>query len=78
MCGSPTHGDVSSADGDSPLPDDLADDVRRMLDEGLPPGVAGLLSLLERVALLTRANAVASEARFPTDPSGRRHPWPLV
>ena len=61
-----------------PLPADLAADVRRLLDEGLPPDVASLLSLLERDALVTRANALASEARFPADPSGRRHPWPLV
>ena len=61
-----------------PLPTDLAADVARLLDEGLPPDVASLLSLLERDALLTRASALVSEARFPTDPSGRRHPWPLV
>ena len=61
-----------------PLPDDLAGDVGRLLDEGLPPDVSGLLSLLERDALLTRASALVGEARFPTDPSGRRHPWPLV
>ncbi|MDE0235687.1 MAG: phosphatidylinositol kinase, partial [bacterium] len=61
-----------------PLPDDLAEDVTAMLDEGLPDSVAGLLTLLERDALLTRANALVGEGRFPIDPSGRRHPWPLV
>ena len=61
-----------------PLPSELADDVVRLVDGGLPDGVASLLSLLERDALLTRATALVSEGRFPIDPSGRRHPWPLV
>ncbi|WP_419926135.1 SCO1664 family protein [Candidatus Poriferisocius sp.] len=61
-----------------PLPAELADDLARLLDEGLPTEVAGLLTLLERDALLTRWGALVGEARFPTDPSGRRHPWPLV
>ncbi|MYB11256.1 MAG: SCO1664 family protein [Acidimicrobiia bacterium] len=61
-----------------PLPDDLAEDVGRLLDEGLPPEVGGLLTLFEQDALLTRATALAEEGRFPVDPSGRRHPWPLV
>ncbi len=61
-----------------PLPTDLASDVARLLDKGLPPDVADLLTLLERDALLTRANALIRENHFPTDPSGRRHPWPLV
>lgn len=61
-----------------PLPPELANDVARLVDGGLPDGVASLLSLLERDALLTRATALVSEGRFPIDPSGRRHPWPLV
>ncbi|WP_420619173.1 SCO1664 family protein [Candidatus Poriferisocius sp.] len=61
-----------------PLPDELAEDVTGLLDEGLPENVASLLTLLERDALLTRANALVGEGRFPIDPSGRRHPWPLV
>ena len=62
----------------TPLPTDLAEDVHRLLDDGLPNSVSSLLSLLERDALLTRARALAEESHFPTDPSGRRHPWPLV
>lgn len=61
-----------------PLPSDLADDMRRLLDDGLPSGVSALLSLLERDAVLTRASTLVREGRFPIDPSGRRHPWPLV
>ena len=61
-----------------PLPADLAADVTGLLDDGLPEHVAGLLSLPERDALLTRARALVDEGHFPIDPSGRRHPWPLV
>ncbi len=61
-----------------PLPADLAADVARMIDDGLPAGAANLLTLLERDAVLARASALLSEACFPADPSGRRHPWPLV
>ena len=61
-----------------PLPSDLADDVVRLVDGGLPDDVANMLSLLERDALLSRATALVSEGHFPIDPSGRRHPWPLV
>ncbi len=61
-----------------PLPPELADDVGRLADEGLADGAAGLLSRPERDALLARATALAAGGRFPVDPSGRRHPWPLV
>lgn len=61
-----------------PLPVELADDVQRLLDDGLPLEVRELLTLFEQDAVLTRASALASEGRFPIDPSGRRHPWPLV
>ena len=61
-----------------PLPNDLAADIARLLNDGLPSSVVTLLSPLERDALLTRAQALAAEAHFPTDPTGRRHPWPLV
>ena len=61
-----------------PLPTDLAGAVARLLNDGLPADVANLLTLLERDALMTRASALVNEGYFPTDPSGRRHPWPLV
>ncbi|MYH70991.1 MAG: SCO1664 family protein [Acidimicrobiia bacterium] len=60
------------------LPADLAGDVARLLNDGLPADVANLLTLLERDALMTRASVLVNEGCFPTDPSGRRHPWPLV
>ncbi|WP_419919765.1 SCO1664 family protein [Candidatus Poriferisocius sp.] len=61
-----------------PLPPALVDAVNRLLVEGLPPGVAGLLSRSEHDALLIRAGTLVNEGRFPTDPSGNRYPWPLV
>lgn len=61
-----------------PLPSEVAADVARLLEEGLPGDVADLLAPLEREAVLARADALASEGCFPIDPSGRRLPWPLV
>ncbi len=61
-----------------PLPDDLVADVARLLEGGLPAAVVDLLSGAEQEALLTRAGTLIGRGRFPTDPSGRRHPWPLV
>jgi len=71
---------------DEPIPDDLRDDVCRVLlddadgggGSGVPDAVAAYLDPFERDALLTRARAVVAEGVFPTDHSGRRHPWPLV
>ncbi|MEC8948143.1 MAG: SCO1664 family protein [Actinomycetota bacterium] len=60
------------------LPDDLVADLHRLVDEGLSTPLAELLDPLEQDAVLTRAAAVASAAELPTDPSGRRVPWPLV
>ncbi len=61
-----------------PLPAELVDDLDGLLTGGLPASVADLLSRSECEALLARAGALMSEGRFPTDPSGRRYPWPLV
>jgi len=61
-----------------PVPEDLLTDVARLVHEGLPAPLAGLLSVLERDALLTRARAILRERTFPFDHSGHRYPWPLV
>ena len=63
---------------DEPIPRVILDDVVRLLDEGLPDAVADRLDPFERDAVRTRARAVVAAGRFPTDPSGRRYPWPLV
>ena len=60
------------------LTDDLVADLRRLTVDGLSAPLAELLDPFERDAVLTRADAVASAGELPTDPSGRRVPWPLV
>ncbi|CAN5764811.1 SCO1664 family protein [soil metagenome] len=64
--------------GDEPLPDALLVDITGLVDNGMPGPLADLLDPFERDALLTRARALVTSGRFPTDPSGRRYPWPLV
>ena len=60
------------------LPDDVIDGLEVFLDTGLPAEVAELLDPFERDAVMTRAQALLHEGRFPIDPTGRRWPWPLV
>ena len=60
------------------LPDDLVTDLRRLTNEGILEPLAGILDAFESDALLTRASALADAGELPTDPSGRRVPWPLV
>ena len=57
--------------------DDLAD-VARLLDGGISDDLAGFLDRFELDAVLTRARALVSERVFPTDPTGRRWPWPVI
>lgn len=64
--------------GGQRLSQDVADGLGRVLDGELPETLRTALDPFERDALRTRARALLSEARFPTDPSGRRYPWPLV
>jgi len=64
--------------GGEPIPGALLDDVRRLLDAGLPDELSALLSAPERKALLKRGRALLAERRFPTDRGGHRYPWPLV
>ncbi len=60
------------------LSQDVADGLTRVLDRDLPEALIEPLDPFERDALRTRARALLRDARFPTDPSGRRYPWPLV
>jgi len=60
------------------IPTELIEGLGRLLDDGLPPGFVELLDPFERDAIRTRANAVISGGVFPSDPTGRRYPWPLV
>ncbi len=64
--------------GGEPVPGDLLADVARLVDEGLLDRLARLLDPFERDAVLARARGLADAGCFPTDPTGRRYPWPLV
>jgi uncharacterized repeat protein (TIGR03843 family) len=64
--------------GGEPLPDDVATDVARVVDEGVPDALAALLDPFEREGVLARARALLSAGAFPIDQSGRAYPWPLV
>lgn len=60
------------------IPSDLLDDIRRLSSSGLPDQLCALLDPFERDAVLARARALLHGGCFPTDPSGRAWPWPLV
>ena len=65
--------------GGEAIPDRLRDDVRALLDAGLPPELCELLEPAEQKALVHRAEQVARDrSRFPLDGTGRSYPWPLV
>jgi uncharacterized repeat protein (TIGR03843 family) len=63
--------------GDEPLPDHILDGANRLVDR-VPLEVATLLNDAEVEAIQGRAAWMVKERRFPTDPTGRRYPWPLV
>ena len=62
--------------------DDLSQDVTngltRLLDDGLGEELAELLTPFERDAAVTRARSMLHAGVYPTDPTGRRYPWPMV
>lgn len=60
------------------LPQSIGEDLSRFLDDPLPDALCELLDPFERDAVRTRARALRQEGRFPSDPTGRRWPWPLV
>jgi uncharacterized repeat protein (TIGR03843 family) len=60
------------------IPGELIDDLGRLTNDGLPPQICELLDPFERDAALTRANAVIAGGKFPSDPTGQRHPWPMI
>lgn len=53
-------------------------DLERLVSEGLPEPLAGLLNPFERDALLSRTRALLRSGELPIDESGQRYPWPLV
>jgi uncharacterized repeat protein (TIGR03843 family) len=62
----------------TPIPSALLDDVRRLLETGLPKAVTASLAAEERRALTARARALLADGHFPVDETGSRYPWPLV
>lgn len=61
-----------------PLPESLLPAVTA-LAEGAPAAVTDLVDDPEEIeALVDRARALVDDPTFPTDPTGRRYPWPLV
>ncbi len=63
--------------GDEPFPDHVLDAANRLID-AVPLDIAALLGDDEVEAIQGRAAWMVKERRFPTDPTGRRYPWPLV
>lgn len=61
-----------------PIPAELNEAIRKLGRDGLPLVITELLDPDECEATLSRARALATGGRFPTDPTGRRYPWPLV
>ncbi|MGH9242839.1 MAG: SCO1664 family protein [Acidimicrobiales bacterium] len=64
--------------GGEAIPDRLLGDVERLVADGVPSDLAGVLDSRERAALLRRARSVLTKPCFPIDRSGHRYPWPLV
>ena len=62
---------------DEEIPEPLLDRVNRLVDR-VPLEISTLLSDDEVEAIQGRAAWCVKHRRFPTDPTGRRYPWPLV
>ena len=60
-----------------PIPTELMPAIER-LAAGAPDEIAELLDDEECDALSARAARLVAKPRYPTDPSGRRYPWPMV
>jgi len=61
------------------IPAALADDVARLVADGLPPRLESLLSAPERVAVVRRAETLLDARVLPTPDDGYHSvPWPLV
>jgi uncharacterized repeat protein (TIGR03843 family) len=61
-----------------PIPDELLEPIAALVEGALPEVLAELLTDDEQEAMLDRAGALLVGRHFPTDPTGRRWPWPLV
>lgn len=57
---------------------DLIDRLHELIATDLHPIFADLLSGREISTIIDRAAALIDTGRFPTDPTKRRYPWPLI
>lgn len=64
--------------GEEPIAAALLEDLRRLLEAGLPIALAELLDADEQRALKRRARGLLRSGHFPVDESGLRYPWPLI
>jgi len=60
------------------IPAEVAEALAALLAAGVGDRLRELLTGPEAVGIIDRAAALLSTGRFPHDPTGRRHPWPLV
>lgn len=63
--------------GGEPLAEEWVEPLRQ-LSATVPSPVAELLSEPDVLAIMERAADLVHRGHLPTDPSGRRYPWPLV
>lgn len=62
-----------------PIPDAIRADLNAFVDAGVGDDLIDLLDDEEEVeATLDRAGILIRSGHFPTDPTGRRWPWPIV
>ena len=62
-----------------PIPDAIRADLNTFVDAGVGDDLIDLLDDEEEVeATLDRAGILIRSGHFPTDPTGRRWPWPIV
>jgi hypothetical protein len=60
------------------LSQEVCDGLTTFLDDDLTAELADLLTPFERDAVVTRARALLHSGEYPSDPTGRRYPWPMV
>lgn len=56
----------------------VANGLTALLETGLSNELKELLDPFERDAVTTRARSMLHAGIYPTDPTGRRYPWPMV
>jgi uncharacterized repeat protein (TIGR03843 family) len=64
--------------GEEPIAPALLEDLRRVVDAGLPTALVDLLDPDELRGLKRRARGLLRSGHFPVDHSGLRYPWPLI